>query len=199
MNTTNDTTQAYAGGIRPSFTNPSLRLLAMELMRCAFETPKAVADVFVHWSPHVDHFDITAHPGGWRENNADAFRAAVYFSEEDAEDKLAALVRDLRVFLNRCPQIIAEREAHEQAEATRERQAFGDAVVRYRGAMEAGADEETLCAMRISITEQMNAMKFAAKGGIWWNDKTGSWGLGTLDEEDHAQADAGAVMSGPHS
>jgi hypothetical protein len=75
-----------------------------------------------------------------------------------------------------------------------ERQAFGEAVSRYRGAKESGAAEATLETMARNCDELMAAMKFV-RGGIWWNERTGTWGLGTIEENEIGD---GGILSGPH-
>ena len=45
----------------------SLEQLAVmhDLLTIAMTTPKNVADVFFHYSPHVDQLDVQIHAGGW--------------------------------------------------------------------------------------------------------------------------------------
>lgn len=190
----------------PRFGNAAIRLMVMELMRLAIETPREIADVHVRFSGHCNSIDVDVFAGGWDNATKDAaghrardFQRDLYLDHDNAEDKLADLLTSVRECLSRCPQIVAERAAHEAAEAQRERQEFGAAVVRYREAKEAGASEEALRALAIECDRLMGAMKYAARDGIWWDGKHGTWGLGTLTEDDHEAMDHGAVMSGPHS
>lgn len=168
----------------------------------AIDTPAEVADIFVEFSPHVNRVDVRGFAGGWRSGAKSDFELSPNFdfaSEERVREEASAALAQLEKFIAAAPGIAKARAESEAAGAAKERQAFGDAVARYREAMDAGADENALRAMRIAIDEMMGAMRFGAKGGIWWDAQHGTWGLGVLDEEDREAAESGAVISGPHA
>lgn len=55
-----------------------------DLLTIAATTPKNVADVFFHYSPHVDQLDVSIHAGGWV-NGADAtYRDQAYLDDSSA-------------------------------------------------------------------------------------------------------------------
>lgn len=95
-------------------------------------------------------------------------------------------------------QIATQVQAWAEARAAAERERLGKAVARYREEMEIGTAGEALRPFALACDEALAAFKFEMRGG-WWDARTGTWGIGALEDEDRDFADAGGVISGPHS